>query len=394
MKKQNNRYWFVLGRERELATAEIAAFFGFGTDSPAVADRREGILAMEADMEPSRAIKKLGGAIKIGVEMATGLSENALVAAIATELHTVEGKIHFGLSWYGNADTGKMKEWGMSIKKTLKSEGLSVRFVFKNEATLSSATVEHNGLAERGREFLILANNGRFDLSRTAVVQPFEDFSKRDFGRPGRDDISGMLPPKLAMMMINLAQIPLEGVLLDPFCGSGTIITEAMLMAYTNLIGTDISAKAVEDTKKNIQWISDNFRVPMANVQLKIEKSDIKNLAKIIPNQSVDAIVTEPFLGRPLTGRERSDEIQKQAAELKKLYLETLTIFAKLLKKGGTAVMIIPAFKSGAGLVKIDLLAEAKKLGFETETFFGKNFLSYSRPDQHVARDIYKFILS
>ena len=90
----------------------------------------------------------------------------------------------------------------------------------------------------------------QFSLAQTEAVQPFEQFSARDFGRPGRDDLSGMLPPKLAIIMINLAQTPLNSILLDPFCGSGTILSEAVLLGYTNLIGTDISEKAIADSKK------------------------------------------------------------------------------------------------------------------------------------------------
>ena len=93
-------------------------------------------------------------------------------------------------------------------------------------------------------------------------MQPFKDLSRLDFGRPARDDFSGMLPPKLAQIMINLAQVQNpEALIIDPFCGSGTILSEALLMGYKDLLGSDISPKAIADTYKNISWIKDLYKI-------------------------------------------------------------------------------------------------------------------------------------
>src|SRR5205823_3602162 len=113
------------------------------------------------------------------------------------------------------------------------------------------------------------------------AVQPFEQFSARDFGRPGRDDLSGMLPPKLAIIMINLAANDTISVLLDPFCGSGTILSEALLLGYKNLIGSDISEKAVADTKTNLDWIANKFRRDLPDIKI-FKKPSRRTFPKII----------------------------------------------------------------------------------------------------------------
>ena len=41
--------------------------------------------------------------------------------------------------------------------------------------------------------------------------------------------------------------------LLDPLRGSGTILTEAAVMGYQNLYGSDISRKAITDTKEKFR---------------------------------------------------------------------------------------------------------------------------------------------
>jgi hypothetical protein len=38
------------------------------------------------------------------------------------------------------------------------------------------------------------------------ALQDFESYSKRDYGRPARDPRTGSLPPKLAQILINLAE--------------------------------------------------------------------------------------------------------------------------------------------------------------------------------------------
>jgi len=250
-------YWFVLGREPLLSAAEIIA-----VAEPADFELLPPLLKFRADCDPLDLISRLGGTIKIGKELAANISEQKMIEAILDELRTIGGKINFGISLYGAAEPAERQvmNWGKQIKELLKKGGRSVRYVFsakggsafggKNEAILSSVTVSKNGLDKRGREFLISLKNKTFSVAKTLVVQPFEEWGKRDFGRPGRDDQSGMLPPKLALIVLNLAKVNKDAIVLDPFCGSGTILTEALVNGYKNIIGSDISEKAVADTKK------------------------------------------------------------------------------------------------------------------------------------------------
>jgi tRNA G10 N-methylase Trm11 len=192
-------------------------------------------------------------------------------------------------------------------------------------------------------------------------------------------------------MMINLSGANADSILLDPFCGSGTIITEAMILGYKNLIGADASERAIADTKTNIDWIIQHYS--LSTNSPKIFQSDARNLNEKITNNSVDTIVTEPFLGKPLKGNETFEEIKSQSTELKRLYLGAFEQFQKILKLKGTIIFIIPCFKYKGDWLKIDCLPEIKKLGFTPVSMWeDKNFLLYSRPDQHVGREIWKFI--
>ena len=215
------------------------------------------------------------------------------------------------------------------------------------------------------------------------AVQPFEAFGARDYARPGRDDVSGMLPPKLAKIMINLAQIKENLLILDPFCGSGTILQEALIMGYINLIGFDSSAKAIKDTQTNLKWLTDKYDLDIKNI--KLAQVDVKDLAKNIDKESVDYIITEPFLGPPLKGNETETQINKNIAELENLYEKAFLQFNKALKYNGKIVMVIPEFKIKDKTKQINLY---KIKGFKV---LNKQRLVYSRPNQYVWRQIMIF---
>lgn len=392
---RKNDLWFVLGQNPLLSAAEIAAVLTL-TPTDFTLLENEKILRANKDLPAEELINKIGGTIKIARGIGNDLTEKKLFEVITDDLKQHNGKIIFGISYHGQK-TGNAATFGKKIKLELKNEGLSVRHVFNNEPILSSVSVQKNGLLRKGGDFLILeCTNGNFDVAKTLAVQPFENFGERDYGRPGRDDKSGMLPPKLAMIMINLAQTKKDDFILDPFCGSGTIITEAWLLGYKNLIGSDISAKAIEDTKKNIEWQTKISNIQYPILDIKIFNIDATKLSTKLQNASVNAIITEPLLGKPLRGNETETELIDQANELRMLYVAAFKEFYKILKPKGKVIFIIPQFKHRNGWVKIDMINEIKKLGFSSKpllqyqqkTFFS---LPYWRSNQFVKREIFCF---
>ena len=398
-------HWFILGRETLLSAAEIAAVTHHHPESISGS-----ILKLDQPINPV-IIRRLGGTIKIGEEIASELTVDELKEKMAAALAGMTGKIHFGVSIYSTRESALSidERLGLEVKKELKKTGKSVRFVEGKHGTLNSAQIKYNKLIDKGAEFLVEVVDKKFNLARTIAVQDVDEFSARDFGRPGRDDLSGMLPPKLAMMLINLAQAAPDDVILDPFCGSGTILSEAMLMGYKNLIGADISEKAIEDTKKNIEWIHTRCHSPYnchserhayrqagseesPIVNLKLLKNDVVKLSSILSSHSIDTIITEPYLGKPLRGNETETQIRAQAKELKKLYLSAFEQFAKILKPNGQIVFIFPRFKLKNDWARIDIKNEVKKIGFSAVPLLPQHeFLLYARPDQKVGREIWRF---
>jgi tRNA G10 N-methylase Trm11 len=390
-------YFFVLGNNPALSAAEIIAVLGSEEEARILAGN---ILVLENPAtDAAKLIKRLGGTIKIGVLVAEVNRHNneeikqGILSIIDDDLaeRGETNKYCFGLSHYGQSKL-PVFPIGLTIKKTLKEKGISCRLVTSKEKVLSSVVVEQNKLTRDGLEIVLIEEAGRMHLGYTEAVQDFKSLSYRDFGRPSRDDQSGMIPPKLAQIMLNLSgKITDSAVILDPFCGSGTMLMEAILMGVTNLIGADLSAKAIADSENNLSWLKENYKLKIANCKLlNISATEI---SKKIPADSVDAIVTEPYLG-PQRG---NPDPLKTKTELEKLYSAALREFKKILQPNGRVVMIFPVRAEGQrpdyhfmnpdldGWQVINPLPENLQEKLRTTR---RGTIVYGRPGQKVWREI------
>ncbi|MDD2646783.1 MAG: DNA methyltransferase [Patescibacteria group bacterium] len=407
-------YCFILGHNPTLSSIEIAKVlsgdFNLIELSPEVmiADWHKKINAKELQ-------NQLGGTIKIGEiisEIDLGINE-AVVAKISDELIKIGAsskKVFFGFSLYlldkkinPELINGQLKKLAMQVKKELQTKKIPARWVSSRERVLSSVIVQKNKLLTQGAEFCFLVGSQKIYLARTLSCQEFAEYGFYDFGRPARSMKQGMLPPKLAKMMINLTQAKKDDFILDPFCGAGTVLQEAIKMGYHNLIGSDIDDQAIERTNKNIKWLVEQLNLKIDKGTVNVFASDVRTLAKTLSANSVAAIVTEPYLG-PIDKARIGHEISKVIVELSHLYLLAFKQFDKILKKDGCIVMIFPAYKIGGHLHFLPILEALKEQGWRIINPVPEKFknnqairlsdrqsIIYSRQDQHVLREIFVF---
>lgn len=393
---------FVLGRTPNLSAAELVAVFRRDLGRTPKMEAGQGFLVVQGlaqgqqqpEADSRQLIAKLGGTVKIGAVLQTGHWQsgeefiNALSSAAAKSL--VGKRDVFGLSFLSARHHQHVKRFGMAVKRALAIRGIRARFVMGEGPQLSSVTVEREGLLTNGAEILIGEAAGGTVLARTEAVQPFEALSRRDYGRPRRDVLAGMLPPKLAMMLINLSGLKPQQTLLDPFCGSGTILQEAELLGFTRLIGTDTNPAAVAATRENMKWLLQHASVDRTGVDLVLRQAPFTELPRLLGEEAVDGIVTEPYLGPPLRRTTHPGVIRQAVQETSILYGKLLTVAARLLKPGGALVMVVPMFRTGKqtfreprlrpdGFLPQEVLPPS--LGFDRR-------LIYGRPDQHVFRKI------
>ena len=380
-------YFFILGSHPALSLSELVAKINGQwqviNDSLAIVS---GVTDLSTDL-----LESLGGTIKFGQIIGQFKQLDEIAAQEAAEqllpLAPADKKIYFGLSNYDHRPLSR--DFGIKIKRQLQESGRAVRWVISRDPALSSVVVEQNHLLTSGGEIVLWRQNNYWQWGLTMAVQPFKSLSARDYGRPARDDQSGMLPPKLAQIMLNLAGLEPGDSVLDPFCGSGTILQEAALMKAGQIIGLDNSAVAVANSQANWQWLADRWTI---EVEPEIGLADARQASAELVGQKIKCIVTEPYLG-PQRGRRNFAVI---AQELNQLYSQALVDWQKIIAPNGRVVMIWPAFIDGqqkylvrpdiTGWRKVEYSRLARQVWPKQYTLDGN--LLYGRPGQAVWRAI------
>jgi tRNA (guanine10-N2)-dimethyltransferase len=377
--------FFVLGNNRELSVAEIEAVTGVHEFASLSGD----VLLLETEQTGPQLQDRLAGTIKVGsvVGELEKWDKQACGELIAAMIDANLPRVEFGVSVYDAGDAHRAKELrkeserlGLEIKKHVKASGRPVRLVTSKDKTLSAVVITTNKLLERGGEFVLIVTPEKIFVGQTEAVQDFEAWSDRDFGRPARDAQSGMLPPKLARMMVNLSETdPIHSTLLDPFCGSGTVLMEASLMGYEKVIGSDISEKAIADTKANLDWLNARRGAGIPPITLIVSPAQTLSIA-----EPVDAIVTETYLGPALHGREHPEFLKQNLANLATLYRDAFGALVRLVKPGGSAVVAFPVMQMKGGEQEVATRAMMESLGWSVV-----RRLRYERAGQFVEREIF-----
>ncbi len=378
----------ILGRQPALGLAELESLYGPEKLQPF------GLGGALLDIDPSDiAFPRLGGAIKL-CRVLTPLStidwpeiEAHLAKTIPTHLkHVPDGKLKIGLSVYGlNVPPREINATGLRLKKIIKAEGRSVRVVPNKATSLSSAQVLYNQLTSpTGWELVIVSDGKSAYLAQTVAEQDIDAYAKRDQMRPMRDAKVGMLPPKLAQLLINLA-VPSPGSrILDPFCGTGVVLQEAALMGF-NYLGTDIEPRMVEYSEANLKWL-----VTSHNLKGGLGQVEIGDATSYTWDHPIDAVVCETYLGKPLTSLPPKHALQKIIDECEAVNEQFLRNIAEQLTPGIRLVLGVPAWRSKTGFIHLKTLAKLDSLGYTRRSFVHAKTpeLVYHREGQVVAREL------
>ncbi|MFA6304240.1 MAG: DNA methyltransferase [Patescibacteria group bacterium] len=389
LNSNSNKYAFILGHVPELSGAEIIKVLGSQNIIFETVLSSKDFLLVEVggELDVKALQERLGGTIKISRIMyhvsQEELGDKVEEIIAAKRPNNQEQKFQFGFSLYGKMDLKEFQNMGLALKRKLKNSGVVCRFVVSKEKSLSSVIIIKEHLIGQGLDVVIIEDGQKYYLGYTVAVQDFRDYSDRDFGRPMRDSKSGMIPPKLAKIMLNLSGVNPLAVILDPFCGSGTILQEALLMGYKNLIGSDLSIKAVDDTKNNLNWLKAKYNLDISGI--KVLELDVRNLSKKVVAESINAIVTEPYLGEAKSSKLKTQNF----LALAELYIQSFKEFYKVLKPNGKVVMILPIIEGQ----KMEILDQVTKIGFTMENLSDnpRSSIVYGREGTRVEREIFVF---
>ncbi len=394
------KYLAVLGRQPEISIAELEALSG-GMEWHEISS--SGRVACVSLPPASLDITRLGGCLKLAIEL-----ERAPLEYLAG---LPEGKLTIGVSDYSEKASRKTaSQEALKLKKILVRHGRSVRVVENKDAVLSTATSLHNGLGGKNERKVELIKVDD-EWYKVIGVQDIDAYAKRDQARPARDAKVGMLPPKLAQILINLCG-PLKpgSVILDPFCGTGVVLQEALLMGCYRAYGTDISERMVEYSTRNLEWLCANSKGffpgtgpsrpssrgsgPSSSVVTSGHPG--KNLFELAQgdatsfqwSQPIDAVACEGYLGKPFSKIPSKMELKEQKQECGAIMLGFLRNLAGQIKKDTPVVIAAPAWLRPDGeYERLDVLDDIQDMGYNVNNKTREGLL-YHRSGQVVARDI------
>lgn len=389
----------VLGRQPHISLAELESIYG----AKSINLVSESIALINTPLPLEQ--KRLGGTIK-SAKVLTKLDKTTLNEAFLYLQKTIpahlkylpEGKLQFGVSIYGyKAQKNWLLKQLLILKKVIKSNGQSVRVIENKSQALDAAQVIYNKLTGvLGWELLIIKDGADVIIAQTTGVQNVDDYSKRDFNRPKRDARVGMLPPKLAQIMINLAvgkTVPKYGsVILDPFCGTGVVLQEAALLGF-DIYGTDINPRMIEYTDENLIWLNKTNQLSSILAEsktLKYFKTEVADATSHIWKPSPNFIVSETFLGKPLTSLPSEEALRKIIAESNTIAEGFFKNIAKQIKPGVRLCIALPAWIKNSEFIKLKVLDHLTDMGYNRIDlkYASKEDLIYHRPNQFVARQL------
>ena len=361
-------YLYILGRTPDLAFLELKTFL---PDVSRVTDD----VAQGSSTVP---IDRLGGTVKIAENVGH-------IATITPEiLAPYIDRATFGLSFYGmhQKPTRILLE---GIKTLVSGSGRHVRFVEARDGSeLSSVVISKQHV----QEYVVVKKDDGYVLGKTIAVQPFDDWGVRDFGRPNADPHAGMLPPKVSRMIVNIAdrkrdntQLLTQKTLLDPFCGMGTILGEALVMGW-NVVGSDVDDDVVTRARENIRWLTEH-KIAAEGVTCRLNVVDATHVSEMVDHGTIDAIVTEPFMGPT-----KVKDVKNTIKGLEKLYIGCLREWLKVLKPNGVILMAMPLYTVAGKTYSVKkVIDKCEMLGYTIQ----EEPIEYGRPGAIVKRVFYLF---
>jgi tRNA G10 N-methylase Trm11 len=389
---------FILGRQPAIGRAELESLLGVEHVQPLGEH-------MASDIAPDQInFERIGSSIRLA-KILTPLPTTQwpqIARYIAEHLPEhldylpTEGKLKLGLSVFDlPVKIDQLFRTGLELKKICKNSGRSVRLVPNTDPALSSAAVLHNQLTGMlGWELLLVRDGNQTWLAQTVKVQDITAYARRDQNRPKRDARVGMLPPKLAQTIVNLAVGQIEGIgsrvedidnaaILDPFCGTGVILQEALLMGY-NAYGSDIEPRMIDYSRENLEWLATHGKdtTPL------LEVGDATTHQWAHP---FSVVASETYLGRPLSSWPGSDTLHEIIGTCNLIIEKFLKNIANQTQSGKRLCLAVPAWRGPNGQIHhLPLLDHLGQIGYNRLRFeHAKDAdLVYFRPEQLVAREL------
>jgi len=343
---------FALGRDPELSLLEIASCLKAWGITPKVLgfDKRTALLELPAGFDLHDFFHELGGSLKACQVIWRG-KPNEFRAEKLREFmdrQYFDRKMLYGISDYRPEGTRenegrKIAEFagnffkGGKIKAVLKKPKIHSEEKTRSTAINPSDCISWK-LTNPGIEFVLSQAGNEFVVSRTIECFDPHEFLELDNKMPFREKLES-ISVRLARIMVNLARANGGKKLLDPFCGTGTMLIEGMRHGC-EAIGIELSQEKCGKCERNLKWAKEKFGFAS---KTKVSCSDCTAISDFLKRGDFDFVATEPYMG-PLIAKPLSEsEAKRTAFQLEKTYFGLFRELKKTLPKKGLVSIVLPA---------------------------------------------------
>ncbi|MCX8190141.1 MAG: methyltransferase domain-containing protein [Candidatus Diapherotrites archaeon] len=346
-------YLFLFGRNPKLSYIELLSYFLSRNVNFAVVCfcEKAAIIKLQTDIDLDEIINNLGGTIKIAEILfccnEASLEKNFNVACLYTG---TSNKIVYSLETIG-ASSSIISYFQENFKK--------------NEIKAVHKEIAPHTIAKSNKEllsFVVLKVGPLFYVARAVKFFDPHTFRERDISRPNiQPEIMSSI--RLSRILINLAGVKPKARMLDPFCGIGTILQEALLLGY-DVTGVDLNRKRTQKASENLNWVEKTYCV---DSKWSVRQGDATKLSQYFPDDYFDFITTEPELGPLLKKAPTDREAEKTINDLQKLYKKFFTEASRVLKAKGRISIVIPRIRAkSTKTYRIDMDYILRETGFKS----------------------------
>ncbi len=238
-----------------------------------------------------------------------------------------------------------------------------------NTALWPQTIARHNLLKFPNAEILAVLTDSKVHLAKTVTVYDSMLQQYRDESRPHiSSEIS--TSPKICRTLLTLSGARPGSVVLDPFCGTGTLLMEAALQEM-RCIGIDIDRHATEGAKANLRWLGKELGSQLDFVLI---SGDARDADKLV-NRQVDAIAFEPHLGPVFKEKPELEETEQLIDDLTILYRDALKSLTKILRPEGRIAMTVPVVRAKGREVSIDFNKMLRRTGLQLYRFLPSHII-------------------
>ena len=327
-------YIFVFGREPELSFLEVVSYFqSHDINYKLVEWKNEIVIFLLDNLNFELLIKRLGGTVKIAEIF------------LEYEYKGSENKLNFGISVY-SGDGSRLRDY---LEGEFKKERVKAVFRKSRDKVFMPSEI----FAKNLLEFIVY---GKYHGRTIAAFNP-KEYKGREETRP-KQILLHQVSLRLARILINLSYA--RHNLLDPFCGVGTILQEAMISGI-DVHGVDVDNESVEASKENLNWLKEKYHLEN---NFKIIKGDSGKLARYFKRNEIHAVATEPDLGPYYRKMPNREEINKVIKILENLYFDFFLELRHVMKKNGKVAIVLPRLKYKNGYRDVSINKIISQTGF------------------------------